>query len=199
VDDYLEIANSLVLQAAAGDWTVFFVAKRLGSSQGDFPQVIGSRPWVTGLDKGWAVSFDGAGLVCSHYADGDSGHDVPAVRSIKNLSTTAFVMWQVEENRGAGTTSFYANGDADRVLSTAMPVGAIDQGDPIRIGREIGGANNRRANMDLAEILVYNRVLERTERDAVAAYFSGKYALGFTPNQAPTASVTSPANGANLV
>src|SRR5262245_55091561 len=28
-DDYLEIANAPILQAGSGDWTVFFVAKRL--------------------------------------------------------------------------------------------------------------------------------------------------------------------------
>src|SRR5262249_38983176 len=33
VDDYMEIANSASLQPLAGDWTVFFVAKRLGGSQ----------------------------------------------------------------------------------------------------------------------------------------------------------------------
>ena len=112
-DDYLEIPNSASLQPLSGDWTVFFVAKRLAASQGDFPQIIGSRPWTAGLDKGWSVSMDGAGLVASHYADGSTGHDVPQVRAASALSLSSAQVWQVEENRTAGRTRFSTAGVSD--------------------------------------------------------------------------------------
>ena len=198
VDDVLEIVNSPSLQPLSGDWTVFFVAKRLTTSQGDFPQIIGSRPWVAGLDKGWAVSFSTGGLIGSHLADGSSGHDVPAVLSATALSQDTFQVWQVEENRSAGTTKFYLSGAPDRTLQTAMPAGPVDQIESIYLGREIGGANNRRANMDLAEVLVYNRVLSKADRDAVAGYLSDKYGLPFAPNRPPAVSLTSPADGASF-
>jgi Concanavalin A-like lectin/glucanases superfamily len=162
VSNVLEIANSPSLQPQMGDWTVLFVAKRLAASQGDYPEIIGSRPWVSGLDLGWAVSFNGSGLICSHLADGVSGHDVTADLSISRLSQTAFQMWQVQEDRAGGTTTFYVNGDSDVVRTPAMPANTVDQADSIFIGREIGGANNRRANMDLAEVLIYNRVLSKS-------------------------------------
>lgn len=94
VDDYLEMANDTSLQPLSGDWTVFFVGKRNEGSQGDFPQVIGSRPWMAGLDAGWSVAFNGAsGVLGSHYADGGAGHDVPQVASSTPLSLEAFQVW----------------------------------------------------------------------------------------------------------
>jgi Bacterial Ig domain len=201
VDDFLEVANSPTLQPQSGDWTVFFVAKRLGASQGDFPEVIGSRPWTAGLDKGWAVSFSSSGLVGSHLADGANGHDVPATLSTSPLSTGAFQVWQVEENRTGSQTAFYLNGNLDRALATSMPSGAVDQTDNVYLGREIGGADNRRANMDLAEVLVYNQVLNGTDRNSVTAYLGEKYGASAitSRNEAPTVSITSPADGENFV
>lgn len=199
VDDYLEIATATTLQPLAGDWTVIFVGRRLGGSQGDYPQVIGSRPWTNGTDKGWAVGYSGTGVIGSHFADGTAGHDVPGVAAASPLSTSQFEMWQIEENRAAGTTSFFKNGDPDQVLATAMPTSVIDQPDPIRLGRELGGSDTRRANLELAEVLVFNRSLTRAEREAVSTYLSQRYNFGFSPDTLPTVSVTSPADGTSLV
>ena len=119
VDDYLEIANSATLQPGTGDWTVFVVAKRLAASQGDFPQIIGSRPWTAGFDKGWSVAYSGGGVIGSHFADGASGHDAPAILAGAPLSQASFQMWGVEENRAAGTTAFYLNGDPNRSVNSS--------------------------------------------------------------------------------
>ena len=199
-DDYLEIGNATSLQPIGGDWTVFFVGKRNAGSQGDFPQIIGSRPWVAGLDAGWSVSLSGGGLVCSHYADGTAGHDLPAACSSSVLSQDLFQMWQVEENRTAGLTSFFNGGNLNRALSTAFPGADITQGEAIYIGREIGGANIRRASMDLAEVIIYGRALSGTERTSVSDYLSGKYALqNIVPqNTSPSITITSPVTGTSL-
>lgn len=198
VDDVLEIPNSASLQPLGGSWTVFFVAQRLGASQGDFPQIIGSRPWMEGLDKGWSVSLSAAGNVASHLADGIAGHDVPGVLSTARLSTTAFEIWQVEEDRPNAQTAFYRNFDLDRRLATSMPSEDVDQVDSIYLGREIGGSNNRRANLDLAEVIIYNRVLSAVERTSVTAYLNTAYSLGLSINNAPTVSLTSPTAGLSV-
>lgn len=198
VDDVLEIPNSPSLQPMGGGWTVFVVARRLGGSQGDYPQIIGSRPWLAGLDKGWSVSLSSAGNVGSHLADGSAGHDVPGVLSSTRLSTSAFEIWQVEEDRAASSTSFYRNFDLDRQAVTSMPVSDVDQVESIYIGREIGGSNDRRANLDLAEVLVYNRGLSALERASVTAYLNAAYSLGLTVNLAPTVALTSPAGGQSV-
>ena len=197
VNNVLEILNSPSLQPQTGDWTVFFVAKRLTASQGDWPEVIGSRQWRTGLDTGWAVSFNSSGVLGSHLADGSTGHDL-GVASSSAFSQTSFQMWQVEENRAGGATTFYLNGDSDVVRTPAMPTGGVAQADSVYIGREMDGANNRRANMDLAEVLVFNRVLAKSERESVSVYLSTKYGLGYVPNVLPTVSINTPTNGASF-
>jgi len=195
VDDFLSIPNSPAFQPQSGDWTVFFVAKRAGTSRGDFPQVIGSRPWNAGSDKGWAVSFNARGLVASHYADGSKGHDVPGVLSTSALSLDTFQAWQVEENRTAGYTAFYGNGGVDRIFRTAMPEAALDQANDIYIGSEVDGADNRRANIQIAEILVYNRALSKEDREAVGAYLGGRYGIGaVAPIFAPPTLTRQPAD-----
>ena len=195
VNDFMSIPNSPGLQPQSGDWTVFFVAKRAGTSLGDFPQIIGSRPWNAGSDKGWAVSFNAGGLVGSHYADGSKGHDVPAVLSTSALSLDIFQAWQVEENRTAGYTAFYANGGVDKIFRTAMPAVALDQANDVYIGSEVEGADNRRGNIQIAEILVYNRVLSQADRDAVGAYLGGRYGIGgVAPIVAPPTLTGQPAD-----
>lgn len=198
VDDVLEILNSPSLQPVSGGWTVIFVARRLSASQGDYPQIIGSRAWSAGYDKGWAVCYDGAGAVASHLADGSAGHDVSGVKSAAGLSQAAFDLWQVEEDREGGTTSFYRNFDLDRQVATSMPLNDVDQTESIYLGREIGGSDDRRANMELAEILVFSRVLSVTERASVAAYLNASYALGLSVNVPPTIALTSPAPGQSV-
>ncbi len=195
VDDVLEIPNAPSLQPMDGGWTVMVVARRAGRGQGDFPQVIGSRPWVAGLDKGWAVSLSAGGLLTSHFADEFSGHDVPAVASATALGDTLEV-WQIEEDREGGATRFYRRGDLDRSLATAMPTAPIDQGNPVHLGREMGGANNRRAQIDLAEVLVYNRVLNESERILATGYLAGRWGLPFTLNAPPTVVLQRPSGGA---
>lgn len=197
VDDVLEIPNAPSLQPLEGGWTVLVAARRAGPGQGDFPQIIGSRPWVAGLDKGWAVALSGTGLLTSHFADDASGHDVPAVTSAAALGE-AFEIWQVEEDRAGGRTNFFRRADLDRSLATSMPVEVVDQLEPIHLGREMGGANNRRAQIDLAEVLVYNRVLSEAERITATSYLAERYALPFSLNVNPSITLTSPAAGASV-
>jgi hypothetical protein len=186
-----------------GDWTVFFVSQRRPGSQGDWPQIIGSRPWTAGLDKGWAVVFGQSGLVSSHYADGSTGHDVNGadVAAASALSLSSFQVWQVEEQRSAATTAYYVGGALDRSGFTTMPSGPIDQAEPIHIGREIGGSNNRRASMDLAEVLVFGRALSPADRTDVTVYLSRKYGLSIVAaqNLPPTVAITAPVDGASFI
>jgi hypothetical protein len=51
-----------------------------------------------------------------------------------------------------------------------------------------GGINNDSANFngDIAEILIFNRVLAETERNAVGVYLSGKYGITNAPPASPT-------------
>lgn len=199
VSHVLEIPNSASLQPQSDSWTCFFVAKRLNASKGDCPQIIGSRPWTAVYDKGWAIAYDGNGYLGSHFADDTTGHDLNVIMSASVLSQNDFQMWQIEENRSSGTTTFYKNGDLDVVRNATMPSGVVDQYESIYIGRDVGGADSRRANMELAEVLIYNRVLPKAEREAVAVYLSDKYGFGFAPNDPPVVGLNVQTNGGGLV
>src|SRR4029077_6757151 len=57
---FMSVPNSASLQPGSGSWPIGFWIKRSGVGTGDFPPVIGSRPWTVPLDKGWAVELDSA-------------------------------------------------------------------------------------------------------------------------------------------
>ena len=75
-----------------------------------------------------------------------------------------------------------------------------DQPNDVYIGSEVEGGDFRRANIDLAEIAVYNRVLSSAERDAATTHFLRKYGITqlASRNQAPAVSLTSPSGGATF-
>jgi hypothetical protein len=195
IDSVLEISPAPAFQPLEKDWTVIFVAKRLAGSSGDFPQIIGSRPWVSSFDPGWAVSFDRSGLITSHFADGQLGHDVLETRSLSTLSDEVFQIWQVELNREKNLTSFFLMGDLDRVVKSAMPELPVAQTNSVYLGREIGGLDFRRASMELSEILIYSAALSPAERESVTIYLSEKYGWSYVPNLKPTISIVSPPDG----
>ncbi|WP_159451396.1 PQQ-dependent sugar dehydrogenase [Demequina sp. NBRC 110054] len=67
--------------------------------------------------------------------------------------------------------------------------------DRIRLGAELGGT--RRIDMDVAEILVYDRAVTDTEREQIETYFEQQYLGGETVAE-PTVTLTEPSDGAVL-
>ena len=169
--NYISVSNSASLQPLTGDWSVGFWIYRLGTGAGDYPQVIGSRPWVAGLDKGWAVSYTTAsGLLCSHFADGTTGFDVNtsgASCSVNTVPLNSWQHWVAVFSRSTGKLVYYKNGALDTQNSPTFPSGTVNQTDNANIGREIGGANNRKLNARLDDVRVYNRALSATEVKAL--------------------------------
>ncbi|MFW2514662.1 PQQ-dependent sugar dehydrogenase, partial [Demequina sp. SO4-13] len=67
----------------------------------------------------------------------------------------------------------------------------------VRLGTELNGA--RKIDMDVAEILVYDRAVSDLERDQIEAYFAQQYSLdGPPPPTPPTVTVTAPTQGATV-
>ncbi|MCL5098990.1 MAG: Ig-like domain-containing protein, partial [Candidatus Omnitrophica bacterium] len=199
--NFMQIPNSPSLQPGSADWTVFFVAERGLNPAGDYPQIIGSRPWTNGVELGWSASYQASsGRVGSHFSDASKGHDVTDALSSSPISTGAYQVWQVEENRGQGFTRFYLTGRTNQTVLSTMPSDPINQLNDIFIGADVEGAGNRAADMNLAEVLVYNRALSDADRDSVTSYLLGKWALlqAFNENQAPTISLSGITNGTTL-
>lgn len=155
-DDYLTVANAASLRPSATGFTTFVVMKRRAAPFGDYPQVLGSRPWTAVKDHGWALALGGAastGLLSIHYADGAAGFDVVEGLAATQVSTSAFEVWITVVDRVGGTVKHYRNGTLDVTRTPAQqPAGALTQTDALNVGREIGGSNNRRLNADVADL-----------------------------------------------
>jgi hypothetical protein len=165
-DDYVAIANSASLRPGTGNWSVAFWMNRQGVGSGDFPQVIGLRPWTEALDNGWAVAWRSAtGVITGHYADGSTGFDVGGLTgSEATADVGVWSHWVVVFDRTNGNLNFYKNGTLDVQRTPTFPTGSINNStDNANICREIGGSNNRRLNALLDEIRVYNRALSAAE------------------------------------
>lgn len=169
-DDYIDVPNDTSLQPESGDFSVEFWIMRLGAGAGDYPQVIGSRPWVSGAEKGWAVAIGDVGgsgeyFVSTHFADGSTGWDVvtASTQSASELTLDVWEHWIVVFDRTNGDLIYYKNGVLNQAWTPTFPSGSINQAEDIYIGREIDGGDSRRLNARLAGVAVYKEVLSPTD------------------------------------
>ena len=79
--------------------------------------------------------------------------------------------------QSGGQITTYCNGS--QVASRAANGANLPAGDPLVLGRYAGGSEYLAA--DVAEVLIYNRALGDTEREAVEAYLNDKYAVVAPP------------------
>lgn len=176
--NYVSVPNSASLQPLTGDWSVSFWINPKSYGTGDFPQIIGSRPWTAGLDKGWAitlanVSSANAKKISMHFADGTTGFDVNTSAASACASTVplnTWTHWVVVFDRTNGKLNCYMNGALDAQQSPTFPTGSINQTDALNMGREIGGVNNRKLNAVLDDVRIYNRALSAAEAKQVYSY-----------------------------
>ena len=154
----MSVANSATLKPTVlPGWTVEFWIQRNGAGLGDFPVVIGSRPWTSATDKGWAVALSSGSSfkVSAHFADGTTGFDVPAAQSTSAVTTGTWQHWAVVFDRAMNRVNFYKNGVLDNsVQGLTYPAGAVDQTDEVLVGRDPGTTRVLQANLD--DIRVWN-------------------------------------------
>ncbi len=145
-----------------GGWTVEFWIKRNGAGLGDFPVVIGARPWSSPTDKGWAVALaSGSSFkVSAHFADGTTGFDVAAAQSTAGVTAGTWQHWAVVFDRSQNRVVFYKNGALDNtVQGLTFPGGTVDQADDVLVGRDPAAAPPpapRVLNATLDDIRVWN-------------------------------------------
>lgn len=162
----MSVPNSASLKPNLGDWSVEFWIKRTGAGTGDFPPVVGSRPWASSLDKGWAVEIDsvgGAFKVAAHFSDGAVGFDAPSAESTTGTALGAWEHWAVVFDRTNGQVKFYRNGAIDATRTITFPTGTVDPSDPILVGADkvTGGFRSLQATVD--DIRVWNTVRSATQ------------------------------------
>ncbi|MEQ1851988.1 MAG: PQQ-dependent sugar dehydrogenase, partial [Chthoniobacteraceae bacterium] len=92
-----------------------------------------------------------------------------------------------------GTLNQFKNGNSIGTASQSFSTGTSS----IRLGEELNGGKN--LDMDVAEVLVYNRAVSEVERLQIEGYFSQRYAIATAGgNTAPAVSITAPSNGSSF-
>ncbi|MDQ8203588.1 PQQ-dependent sugar dehydrogenase [Pelagicoccus sp. SDUM812003] len=179
VDDVLATEGLIGLPMGAEDRTMIMVARYNGTAPGG----------------GWAGAAYGSPKLNSVFgttlsADGSLG--VQGWGSANDVLTDPPVngvgSWKVHTaTYSNGVLTQYVDGEpagtANHVFATA--------GGKMRIGEEIDG--NKNLDMDVAEIIVYNRALDPVEQTQAEDYYKERY-LGIASNQAPVVGITSPLN-----
>lgn len=154
----MSVPNSATLKPGlVAGWTVEFWIKRNGAGLGDFPVVIGSRPWSAPTDKGWAVALASGSTfkVSAHFADGTAGFDVTAAQSATGVTPGTWQHWAVVFDRPLNRVHFYKNGVLDNtVQSVTFPPTTVDQADDVLVGRDPGTTRVLQATLD--DIRVWN-------------------------------------------
>ena len=147
----MSVANSATLKPGLGGWTVEFWIQRNGAGLGDFPVVIGSRPWTSATDKGWAVALaSGSSFkVAAHFADGAAGFDVTAAQSTTGVEAGKWQHWAVVFDRTGNRVLFYKDGALDNTVeSVGFPPATVDQTDDVFVGKDPGTTRVLQANLD---------------------------------------------------
>ncbi len=151
-NDGMYIADTLSLNRP---YTVFIVDQYYGSIQG---RTLQSRDinWLVGL---WAGNQ-------GHYASGWVSNSSYNPAGTNNP-------WISEAIGTASNSYYYADG-------TNMTVNSSPTGVPGRLALVGSGMYNEQSQADVAEILIYTRVLTTEERNAVGSYLASKYNIDST-------------------
>jgi hypothetical protein len=181
-DDSMDVAGSSSL-ALTGDMTTFYVVNiaDFATYRVVWAKTAGNlaRPYdyytlpTTGIPR----AFRG----------GAGGHS--SVDALEAPIPGEFSVMGWEVNGGTNLTH-YLNGAENGSGPVTVP--ATDDGNPLRIGTR--GDDFTRLKGDLAEIIIYNRALDQTERTQVVSYLNSKYALGGTEPQPPSITVNRGSN-----
>jgi hypothetical protein len=186
-DDFLEVADSDSI-SITGDLTTMFVVRFTELSSGFkaiWAKTLNNQPAPTdiyvptgGGTSRRLVFFRGNGIVNG------------SVASSQQFTAGTFLLAGVE--MGGTTVRHYFNGLPNGSGSITAPVG--DANGTLRIGTRADGVTRMKG--EIAEIVIYNRVLSTTERRSLERYLIEKYglptALVGTTNTAPEVVVTSP-------
>jgi hypothetical protein len=172
-NDYLSLSGTIVSGAQAR--TVFVVGK---------PTVIGNKGFV---DLGNGATTGGGFMVTPEYATRVSGGNAiwgPAatagdatlvVVQLSGTTTSALSAW-------ANGTALTLSGSTNATVATA---GSGTVG-----GWTAAPVSSNSYNGDLAEIVVYNRLLDTAERQSLEQHLAAKYGLSWEQGTFPTATPT---------
>lgn len=186
VDDALGRTSSIGLPLSGSDRTIFLLA-RYNQANATTAGWAGFAYGQPAFNQTFGLALTPTGNIGVQGWGG--GNDVavsPAINGVGTWLSHGVVY-------SGGNVLQYVNGN---LVSSGSHVFNTAQGG-IRLGEELNGGKN--LNMDVAEVIVYNRVLSAAERTSVGNYITNRYGSGGGTNTAPSVTISTPANGASFV
>jgi hypothetical protein len=150
--------------------TIFYVSRQTGGS---------NRRVLTGSNN-WLLGYWG-GNKGSAYFEGN------VLLNGNGPSDTAPHLYATTIGGSGQNSTVWAEG-----VQTASNTGGTQGPNGLFLGG--GGAYNEFSDCDISEVLVYNRILDSNELDAVGGYLAGKYGLTTTYPTELSVTLTSPTN-----
>ncbi len=183
VDDAMAASSFLGLPVGNADRSVFLVCR--------YNSVNSDGPGWAGFAYGVPLANQTFGLALTPWASvGVQGwggaNDAPASVAtpiVGNWITHAAILKN-------GVLQQYVNGNLVGTTSHAFNTGSGG----MSLGEELNGGKN--LNMEVAEVIVYNRAISAAEMGSVANYVASHYGLGEMNNVAPSVNIATPQNGA---
>ena len=183
VDDALARSGFVGLPEGSADRSVFMVVRynSLGSGNG----WAGFAYGATQNNKVFGVTLTPSGAL--GVQGWGAANDITSTATTGNLGE-----WMVQGAvYSGGVVTQYKN---NQLIGTKTHAFATAPGG-VRLGEELNGGRN--LNMDVAEVLVYNRALSVQERQLAFDYVQTRYAIGSAPNTPPVVTIVSPPNGSS--
>ena len=161
-DDYLEVADSDLLDFGAGESATFLAVVRHWNVATTNTAILDKRDGGT---TGWDLQFrTGSTTRALVNSGGTSANSSTAITSGPLLTLTGIV------NRTAQTVAAL-NGTTSGSTSSTTSVGTLSNALPLRIGR-LSGAGSQYSDMELVAVAVFRRVLSTNEIATVVARYT---------------------------
>jgi hypothetical protein len=169
-DDYMEVADSALLDFGASDSFTILAVHRPWATQGTNDTLIAKKANTTNTTQGYSLSGGSSTALQGQAQFGDGAAGITAVsgsRTSGQLTITAAV-----RNVAADNLIVYLNGTAGTAV-TDTTTGSLSNAEVLRVAR-LSGAGTEYADMELLAVAVFRRALSAAEISAITAYYQAR-------------------------
>jgi hypothetical protein len=169
-DDYMEVADSALLDFGASDSFTVLAVHRPWATQGTNDTLIAKKANATNTTQGYSLSGGSSTALQGQAQIGDGTAGITAVsgsRTSGQLTITAAV-----RNVSADNLIVYLNDTAGTAI-TDTTTGSLSNAEVFRVAR-LSGAGTEYADMELVAVSVFRRALTATEIAQITAYYQAR-------------------------
>lgn len=169
-DDYFEVADSDLLDFAAGDSFTVLVVHRSWATFATANTLIAKKANNAETTAGWGLS-GGATAAQIRIRAGDGTAGTTAVSGSRTSGAVSVVAGV--RNVGADTFTMYLNGTAGTPVTDASTT-SLANADVMRIGR-LSGAGTEYADGEFEAVAVWRKALNASERALIQSYYTARW------------------------